>query len=473
MRIDPLGKKLALVIVDMQKKFVLTHEDMARQHDAPIARMNEIAAMFRGAGRPVIHVRFVGGGEHTRYKGPDADEFMEEMVIADSDIIVEKLHMNCFKESKLAEAVRAAGCDSVLLVGTVTQYCVISTYYGAFDHGLTPYISTDACISTKDEYNQAASVICKNLDADDVRRYLSGQPLEDCPPIVYHRGSMGDRIVEVDNLVVRFGDFTAVDGVSFHVERGEVFGFLGPNGAGKTTTIRTVTTIQRPTSGRILIDGYDTSSEFLEARKRIGIAQQHISLDNDLTIRQNLKHHAMLHKIPKDRIDRKIEESAALLELGDHMDKKVQELSGGWKRKSSIVASIIHDPTVLFLDEPTAGLDTRSRHMLWDLVRKLNRSGTTIFLTTHYIEEAESLCDRVAIIDSGRIIATGTVDELRDMIGRVAVEWEEGDSNETSYFGTREEARAFAETLGDRYYNIRRTSLEDVFLELTGKGGLQ
>ena len=166
-------------------------------------------------------------------------------------------------------------------------------------------------------------------------------------------------------------------------------------------------------------------------------------------------------------------DTAALLELGDHMDKKVQELSGGWKRKSAIVASIIHDPSVLFLDEPTAGLDTRSRHMLWDLVRKLNHGGTTIFLTTHYIEEAESLCDRVAIIDSGRIIAVGTVEELRDMIGRVTVEWDEGESNKTSHFKSREEARSFADTLGDRYYNIRRTSLEDVFLELTGKEGMQ
>ena len=473
MRMDPLGKQLALVIVDMQNKFVLRHDDMARQHDEPVARMNELAAMFREAGRPVIHVRFIGGNEHHRYEGPNADEFIGEMVIGKDDIVIEKHHMNCFRESGLADAVKSRGCDAVLLAGTVTQYCVISTYFGAFDYELTPYISTDACISTKDEYNQAASVICKNLDADDVRRYLSGLPLEDCPPIVYSRGQMAENIVEVEDLIVRFGDFTAVDGVSFHVERGEVFGFLGPNGAGKTTTIRAVTTIQRPTSGRILIDGFDTSTEFLEARKRIGIAQQHISLDNDLTIRQNLKHHAMLHKIPKDNIERKVEESAALLELGDHMDKKVQELSGGWKRKSAIVASIIHDPTVLFLDEPTAGLDTRSRHMLWDLDRRLNRDGTTIFLTTHYIEEAESLCDRVAIIDSGRIIAVGTVEELRDMIGRVTVEWEEGGANRSSHFPSREDARAFADTLGDRYYNIRRTSLEDVFLELTGKEGMQ
>lgn len=280
----------------------------------------------------------------------------------------------------------------------------------------------------------------------------------------------GENIVEVTDLVVRFGGFAAVDGISFSVRKGEIFGFLGPNGAGKTTTIRTITTIQRPSEGSVRIAGFDTSTDYLEARKRIGIAQQHISLDKDLTVRQNLKQHALLHKIPKDIMDQRIVEAAAVLELGDFMDHKVQNLSGGWKRKASIVCSIIHGPEVLLLDEPTAGLDTRSRHMLWDLVRMLNSSGTTIFLTTHYIEEAEALCDRVAIMNHGRIIASGTPDELRNLIGRVAVETVDGSGRSAmSYFPDREHARAFAEGLGDEYYNIRRTTLEDVFLKLTGE----
>ena len=278
-----------------------------------------------------------------------------------------------------------------------------------------------------------------------------------------------DNIIEVRDLVVKFGDFAAVNGISFDVKEGEIFGFLGPNGAGKTTSIRTITTIQRYDSGSVVIDGHDIKTDYLEARKLIGIAQQHISLDKDLTVRQNLKHHAIMHKIPMKEMDRTIEEMANILELGDFMDHKVMDLSGGWKRKAAIIASIIHSPKILLLDEPTAGLDTRSRHMLWELVRKLNSKGTTIFLTTHYIEEAETLCDRVAIIDHGKLIAIGTVDELRDMIGRISVEttWDDG-RRRKEYFPSIQEAKEFSQTLGDKLFNIRRTSLEDVFLELTG-----
>ena len=288
---------------------------------------------------------------------------------------------------------------------------------------------------------------------------------------VNHLTSDSERgsIAEVRDLVVRFGDFTAVDGLSFDVKDGEVFGFLGPNGAGKTTTIRTITTIQRPTSGKVFIDGHDTSVDYLEARKLIGIAQQHIALDKDLTIRQNIKQHALLHKIPKSEMESRIEYAADLLGLQEYMDRKVESLSGGWKRKASIVCAIVHRPRLLLLDEPTAGLDTRSRHLLWDLVRDLNSRGTTILLTTHYIEEAESLCDRVAILNHGRLVAVGTVEELRDIIGRVAVEYQEDNRQTVRYFPTRDAAKAYSATLGDIYFNIRRTTLEDVFLELTGE----
>jgi len=279
-------------------------------------------------------------------------------------------------------------------------------------------------------------------------------------------------IIEVRDLVVKFGDFAAVDGISFDVKDGEIFGFLGPNGAGKTTSIRTITTIQKYVAGSITIGGYDIKTDYLEARKMIGMSQQNISLDKDLTVRQNLKHHAIMHKIPRKDIDRIVDETAAILELQDHMDKKVSELSGGWKRKASIICAIIHEPKILLLDEPTAGLDTRSRHMLWDLVSMLNSRGTTIFLTTHYIEEAESLCDRVAIIDKGKLIAIGTVDELRDRIGRITVDTTNDDGKRrVEYFGSIPEAKEFSQTLGDRMFNIRRTTLEDVFLELTGDRG--
>ncbi len=276
-------------------------------------------------------------------------------------------------------------------------------------------------------------------------------------------------IIEVKDLVVKFGDFAAVDGISFDVKEGEIFGFLGPNGAGKTTSIRTITTIQKFESGSVFVDGHDIRTEFLEARKLIGIAQQHISLDTELTVRQNIKHHAIMRKIPKKDIDRIVNETASILELDDYMDKKVMNLSGGWKRKTNIVCAIIHKPKILLLDEPTAGLDTRSRHMLWELVRKLNSNGTTIFLTTHYIEEAESLCDRVAVIDHGKLIAIGTTDELRDRIGRITVETSSDDGKRVvQYFRDMASAKEFSKTLGDRLYTIRRTSLEDVYLELTG-----
>jgi ABC-2 type transport system ATP-binding protein len=278
-----------------------------------------------------------------------------------------------------------------------------------------------------------------------------------------------DNIVEVRDLVVRFGDFTAVNGISFDVREGEIFGFLGPNGAGKTTSIRTITTIQKYDSGSISIGGHNIRTDYLEARKLIGIAQQNISLDKDLTVRQNLKHHAILHKIPRKDIDRVVEETAHILELDDYMDHKVMNLSGGWKRKASIICAIIHQPKILLLDEPTAGLDTRSRYMLWDLVRMLNARGTTIFLTTHYIEEAEALCNRVAIIDHGKIVTKGTVDELRDSIGRITVDTTSDDGKRRmEYFPDIATAKEFAHTLGDRLYNIRRTTLEDVFLEVTG-----
>lgn len=280
-------------------------------------------------------------------------------------------------------------------------------------------------------------------------------------------------IIEVRDLVVRFGDVTAVDGISFSVRRGEIFGFLGPNGAGKTTTIRTITTIQRMTSGSIRVDGFDVAADYLEVRRRIGIAQQHISLDKHLTVRQNIKQHALLHKIPRSEMDSRIGRAVELLGLDEYMDRLVDELSGGWKRKTSIVCSIVHEPEVLLLDEPTAGLDTMSRHVLWDLVRTLNSHGTTIFLTTHYMEEAELLCDRVAIMDRGRLVAIGTVDELRDIVGRVTVEMSDQDGRiSRRHFPDRESAKAFANGLGDTYFNIRRTTLEDVYLSITdGSGG--
>ena len=288
---------------------------------------------------------------------------------------------------------------------------------------------------------------------------------------------MGRVIIKAEGLKKSFDDFEAVKGIDIEVEEGEVFGFLGPNGAGKTTSIRMLTTMLRPTSGSITINGFGLDKDLTEAKASIGVCQQHISLDKDLTVRQNIKHHAILHKMPSKEIKPRIGELSELMELDLHMDKEVAELSGGWKRKASIVCSIIHRPKILFLDEPTAGLDTKSRHMLWDLIRQLNRMGTTIFLTTHYIEEAEDLCDRVAILNQGTVVALGSPQELRDSVGRITVEYSDDKGKKiTLQFPDRDSGKEFMATLkGDTTMSLRKTTLEDVFLIMTGeeysKGG--
>ena len=223
-----------------------------------------------------------------------------------------------------------------------------------------------------------------------------------------------DNIIEVRDLVVKFGDFAAVNGISFDVKEGEIFGFLGPNGAGKTTSIRTITTIQRYDSGSVTIDGHDIKTDYLEARKLIGIAQQHISLDKDLTVRQNLKHHAIMHKIPAKELDRTIEEMADILELGDFMDHKVMDLSGGWKRKAAIIGAIIHNPKILLLDEHTAALDPGTAEKVLEITRDVIRDNhLTCLMITHNMHNALELGNRTLMMNQGKIIYD-VRDEERD-----------------------------------------------------------
>ncbi len=179
MKADPLGKRLALVIIDVQRKFRIDTEDAVRTHDEHVGNINALSRMFRDAGRPVIFVKYIGGDECRPYEGTDGDEFFPGIETADSDVVVEKHHMNSFRESDLAGAVRSAGCDGVLLAGTVTQYCVLSTYYAAFDDDLSPFLAGGACMSTSEETNRAVEHICKTLGPDDVRRYLAGEPMPD------------------------------------------------------------------------------------------------------------------------------------------------------------------------------------------------------------------------------------------------------------------------------------------------------
>ena len=228
-------------------------------------------------------------------------------------------------------------------------------------------------------------------------------------------------IIIAENIVKRFGEKTAVDNVSLKIKKGEIYGFLGPNGAGKTTTVRMLCTLTKHDEGLIKIDGFDISKDPIEAKIRVGIIQQHISLDNDLTVIENMRYRALMHQLPKKQREDRIKELIGYFDLEEYIDSKIESLSGGWKKKVSIICALIHSPKIVFLDEPTVGLDIGSRRLLWELIRKLNSDGTTVFLTTHYIEEAQALCNRVGIIDKGKIIASGSPKELSESVGKYTV----------------------------------------------------
>ena len=285
---------------------------------------------------------------------------------------------------------------------------------------------------------------------------------------------MPENIIEAEGIVVKFGDFTAVNGIDVQVEEGRIYGFLGPNGAGKTTTVKVLTTMMKPTAGKLRIGGYDPQKEPRKARDMIGVVQQHIALDKDISVRENIICRAMLHKIPRKEIDVRMNELAEIIGLTPYLDKVVGNLSGGWKRKVAILCALMHSPRILFLDEPTAGLDTQSRHMLWDMIRQMNKRGTTVFLTTHYMDEAESLCDVVSIINAGNIKDTGTPDELCAKIGKMTVEYDSDEGKKQyRFFDTRAEAKDFFDTVSEKNAVMRATHLEDVFLEETGRGNMK
>jgi len=231
-------------------------------------------------------------------------------------------------------------------------------------------------------------------------------------------------VIETENLTKIFPrEVKAVDKISFEVEEGEIFGFLGPNGAGKTTTILMLTTLVKPTAGSAKICGYDVSREPNKVRNCIGYTPQDISVDEDLTGRENLRIHATLYHMPRDEADRRINEVLELVDLLADQHRLVDEYSGGMRKRLEIAEGLLHRPKLLFLDEPTLGLDLQTRTQIWRYVEKLNEEhNVTIFLTTHYMEEADLLCDRIAIIDYGKIVARGTSLALKDQIGGDVVE---------------------------------------------------
>ena len=230
-------------------------------------------------------------------------------------------------------------------------------------------------------------------------------------------------MIAVRDLVKTFGEVTAVGGITFDVRPGEIFAFLGPNGAGKTTTIQMLTTLLRPTSGSITIDGLDPAARPLEVRRRFGIVFQDPSLDHELTARENMDLHGVLYHVPRRARAERIETLLKLFELWDRRDSRVKTFSGGMRRRLEIARGLLHTPKILFLDEPTLGLDVQSRNQLWTHVRHLNETeGVTVFLTTHYMDEAERVAQRIAVIDHGRIVAQGSPQELKQQTGTDSLE---------------------------------------------------
>ena len=230
-------------------------------------------------------------------------------------------------------------------------------------------------------------------------------------------------MIRVENLAKKYGGFTAVDAISFHVAPGEIFAFLGPNGAGKTTTIKMLTTLLRPTGGTLEIDGLDPIRNSNEVRKRFGIVFQDPSLDGDMTAAENMEIHGIFYRVPRKLRLERTELLLRLFELWERRSEQVKLFSGGMKRRLEIARGLLHTPKILFLDEPTLGLDPQTRNQLWTHVKHLNQTeGVTVFLTTHYMDEADRVAQRIAIIDHGKIVAQGTPAELKQQTGKESLE---------------------------------------------------
>jgi len=230
-------------------------------------------------------------------------------------------------------------------------------------------------------------------------------------------------IITVENLTKKFKDFYAVNNISFQVKKGEIFAFLGPNGAGKTTTIKMLTTLLKPTSGQMQLNGYNPIVEQDKARRSFGIVFQDPSLDDELTAYENLEFHGVLYKVPAEIRKTRIAELLEIVELSERRNDLVKTFSGGMKRRLEIARGLLHHPRVFFLDEPTLGLDPQTRKHIWDYILTLNKKeGITIFFTTHYIEEAEKMAQKVAIIDQGKIVAQGTPLELKTQTKKDSLE---------------------------------------------------
>jgi len=303
---------------------------------------------------------------------------------------------------------------------------------------------------------------------------------------------MSDYIIKVENLVKKFDNLVAVNDISFSVAPGELFGFLGPNGAGKTTTINILCTLTKPTSGRAIINGFNVVRQQSQVRQSIGLVFQDPSLDERLSGLQNMRFHALVYNIPASVRETRIEEMLMMVELWDKRHSEVRTYSGGMRRRLELARGLLHRPKVLFLDEPTLGLDPQTRNRMWEYILELRQhEGTTIFLTTHYMDEAEK-ADRIAIIDYGKLVALDTPEKLKRLVSKDTVSVKTDDNNRAAEeIKSRYRIKArhdsdgltFEVASGEEFLptfikefgtkilrvSLRRASLDDVFIKLTGR----
>lgn len=276
-------------------------------------------------------------------------------------------------------------------------------------------------------------------------------------------------MIELCNLTKQFGNHTAVDHLDLKIETGEFFGLLGPNGAGKTTTISMISTVLLPNEGRVLLDGEELTRRNLAQKRKLSVITQEYSMRQDMTMDEVMEYQGRLYHMPKKLIRQKTEELLDFTGLLEYRRKIVRHLSGGMKRKLMICRALMVEPEILLLDEPTAGMDAFSRRQMWNLLRKVNSNRMTIILTTHYIEEAQSLCDRIALINKGKLDAVDTPQALINELGSYAVDEFIDEEISSRYFAEKAEAIEYL-SQAESKMTLRDTTLEDVFIERIGRG---
>jgi ABC-2 type transport system ATP-binding protein len=275
-------------------------------------------------------------------------------------------------------------------------------------------------------------------------------------------------MIRIENLTKSYRTIQALKGVNLEVNEGELFAYLGPNGSGKTTTIKILTGLANPTSGDAYVHGYHVVKETLEAKKQCGLVPQTLNLDHELSVFENLDIHGRLFHMPANERASRIDELLDYVDIRERKHSPIKQLSGGMKRRVMVARALMHSPKILFMDEPTVGLDPTIRRRIWSLIKSIQQNGSTIFLTTHYIEEAEFLAQRVAFLDAGKIIAVDTPQNLMSRLGAWALDEIVNGNMETTFFQSREDANHH---LGKQQggFTLRRVNLEDVFLSFTGK----